>query len=571
MGILRGEMNLIMKKMVFLNKTNYLFVIAIMSSIIYAMFKVCTSFLQQLLIDAGIEGDNIKLKKFTIFCILYLILFLIIGLINAKIQALYRKKVTINYKRKMINSILHMKYEEYIKKNSAAYISSLTNDIAIIETDFVDGRVTILTEIIVLLVVVISMAVYNIKLLLIVALSLLLPFFVSLFTSKKALNLTSKVSNKNSGFVELVKDSLLGYSTIKSFRAENTIIDKINRFDNELEIEKAKLMGLSKKIVVVSEFCNLFITLIVFFAGVLFVIKKIMTIGQLMAFVQLLLFANYPLKVLPQLITKYISSKEIINKNNIENDNNDMDNDVDNDCIVSECGDIEYRNVSFNYNGLGNVLNNVNFSFEKGKIYAIAGLSGSGKTTLLSLLQKKYVNYSGEIFIGNKNIKNIDNIYNYFSVIQQDSFIFDDTIINNISMYNNYDAVQINNAIERSGLRELISQKSENYLCGENGVNLSGGEKQRISIARSLINNKEIIILDESTSHLDAITVNEIEKTILQLKGTTRFYITHSLNRSFLEQCDCILILKNGTISESGSFDDLIEKKGVFYSMFNIQ
>ena len=228
----------------------------------------------------------------------------------------------------------------------------------------------------------------------------------------------------------------------KRFRSINSylnrliciIIDKIDSYDKELETEKSKLKSLSLKIVVVSEFFNLFITLIVFFLGVFFVMNNEMTMGQLMAFVQLLMFANYPLKILPQLITKYAASKEIIRKNHIEIENKDLKN--DSECYIG--GNIEYKNVSFGYVSSANVLNDINFIFEKGKIYAIVGLSGSGKTTLTNLLQNKYDNYLGDIFIGNKNIRNIDNIYNYFSVIQQDSFVLDDTIINNITMYNNY-------------------------------------------------------------------------------------------------------------------------------------
>ncbi len=556
-----------MKKMNFLHKTGYLYLTAVVSSIIYALLKVCTSFLQQFVIDVGIQGDANRLKILSLFCVCYLIVFLILGIFNAKIQAYYKKKLVLSYKKNMLSSIMHMKYEEYAKNNSAKYISLLTNDISIIETDFVEGRVTIVTEIIVFVVAVLSMTVYNVKLLLITIACLIFPGLVSLFNSKKMLKITSVVSNKNSGFVKLVKDSLLGYSTIKSFRAENTIIDKINSYDKELETEKSKLKSLSLKIVVVSEFFNLFITLIVFFLGVFFVMNNEMTMGQLMAFVQLLMFANYPLKILPQLITKYTASKEIIRKNHIEIENKDLKN--DSDCYIG--GDIEYKNVSFGYVSSANVLNDINFIFEKGKIYAIVGLSGSGKTTLTNLLQNKYDNYLGDIFIGNKNIRNIDNIYNYFSVIQQDSFVLDDTIINNITMYNNYNSLQIKDAIVKAGLNNLISANGENYLCGENGSGLSGGEKQRISIARALINNKEIIILDESTSHLDAVTTNEIEKTILQLNGTTRLYITHSLNRSFLEQCDCIVVLKNGKIQEYGSFGDLIDKKGFFYSIYTIQ
>ena len=242
---------------------------------------------------------------------------------------------------------------------------------------------------------------------------------------------------------------------------------------------------------------------------------------------------------------------------------------IDNDIKFSE--DIVFDNVSFKYSDSNNyALKNISFKFENGKKYIIVGQSGSGKSTLLSLLQKFWTDYTGQIKIGNVDIKNIeeDAIYKNVSVVQQEVFIFDDTILNNLTMFSVFENRFLNRVIEQSQLGKLIREKGLEYNCGENGRNLSGGERQRIAIGRCLLQRTPIIIFDEATASLDNRTTKQIEEVLSEMEGITQIITSHRLNKEVLQKYDSILVMKNGVLIESGNFNELIENKGEFWALY---
>ena len=180
----------------------------------------------------------------------------------------------------------------------------------------------------------------------------------------------------------------------------------------------------------------------------------------------------------------------------------------------------------------------------------------------------------GEILINRNNINDLsaNSIYNSISYIHQNTFLFDDTFRNNITLYNKYTDEEILNVIRLAGLSDLV-EKLESGLdthIGENGSFLSGGEKQRIGIARALICKSNFLILDEATSSLDNITAHNIINTILNLKNTGNIIITHNLNENLLKQCDCIYVLKNGLLLEEGSLEQLLNNKGYFSELYKL-
>ena len=218
------------------------------------------------------------------------------------------------------------------------------------------------------------------------------------------------------------------------------------------------------------------------------------------------------------------------------------------------------------------MLHNVNFTFDAGKSYAIVGSSGSGKSTLLNLLMASHNGYAGFICYDATELRQIssESLYEMVSVVQQNVFIFNASIRDNITMFSDFPRKEVDRAIELSGLSKLIAERGEDYLCGENGSGLSGGEKQRISIARSLLKKSQVLLVDEATAALDAQTAFQVSNAILDLNGMTRIVVTHSLDENLLKRYDCVLTLKNGSITESGSFDELMANKGYFYSLFTV-
>ena len=234
---------------------------------------------------------------------------------------------------------------------------------------------------------------------------------------------------------------------------------------------------------------------------------------------------------------------------------------------------IKFDNVSFMYDKR-KVLDNVTFTFKKGGKYALVGKSGSGKSTLVKLLLKYYTNYEGNITIDNNNIKDLSftSLYSNISIIQQDVFMFDASLKENITLFYDYNTDEIYNSIVKSGMKDFVDilpDKEESHI-GENGNFISGGEKQRISIARSVIRNTPVLILDEATSSLDKETSYKIEKTLLDMKDLTIIFITHKLSEDLLNRCDEIIVMDDGKIVEAGNYLQLLENHNYFYNLYNI-
>ena len=181
-------------------------------------------------------------------------------------------------------------------------------------------------------------------------------------------------------------------------------------------------------------------------------------------------------------------------------------------------------------------------------------------------------NYSGKICYDGHEVKKIssESLYDIVSMIQQNVFVFNASIRNNITMFREFPTAEVDRAIELSGLSTLIAERGEDYLCGENGSGLSGGEKQRISIARSLLKHASVLLADEATAALDAQTAHQVTDVILSLTGVTRIVVTHTLEQAALRRFDGILVLKNGRIAESGTFDALMARKGYFYALYTV-
>lgn len=200
------------------------------------------------------------------------------------------------------------------------------------------------------------------------------------------------------------------------------------------------------------------------------------------------------------------------------------------------------------------------------------GASGSGKSTFLNLLMAGHGTYTGQICYDGHEVKNIssESLYDISSMIQQNVFIFNASIRDNITMFHEFPRAEVDRAIELSGLSMLVEDRGEDYLCGENGSGLSGGEKQRVSIARSLLKKSKVLLVDEATAALDAETAYQVSGSILSLEGVTGIVVTHTLDEALLRRYDGIIALKNGSIVESGTFDQLIAEKGYFYSLFTI-
>ncbi|MDU1003450.1 ABC transporter ATP-binding protein [Clostridium butyricum] len=234
-------------------------------------------------------------------------------------------------------------------------------------------------------------------------------------------------------------------------------------------------------------------------------------------------------------------------------------------------GDIEFKNVSFSYDKKSMVLNNLNLKFERGKVHALVGQSGVGKTTLIHLLLRLWNTSGGMIYFGKNEIKgvNIGDLRNKISLVSQNIFLLNDNIYNNIVLGNeNISKEKLDEILKQADIYDFINSLPEklNTMIGENGIKVSGGEKQRISIARALLRNSEILVFDEATSMLDNETEDNIISQLLAVfKNRTIILIAHRL--STVKNADVIYVLKDGQVIEKGSHKNLLEEKGIYYNL----
>ncbi len=451
-------------------------------------------------------------------------------------------------------------------------MSLINNDLEMLQGSYFMNLLALFQVIISFLSASLSITILNPYLGIIAIVFSFLPILVPYISTKK-LSIYKKIySDSLSIFMEKSKDLFSGMSIIKSFNAQpqSYNIYKDKNIDVEQSRYKFHRFSLIVDILsIIASYSAYFLTLAL---GIYLIMKDKITIGTFIASFQLLNLVSSPILALTSQISSFKSVKLIKKKvEDILNEKELIDNGKVLECFKKE---IKFHNVSFMYEDERKVLDNITFTLKKGGKYTLVGKSGSGKSTLAKLLLKYYNDYEGTIAIDNNDIKDIsfNSLYNNISIIQQDIFMFDASIRENITLFNNYSTDEIYNSIDKSGLKDFIDilpNKAESYI-GENGSFISGGEKQRISIARSIIRNTPIIILDEATSSLDKETSYNIEKTLLDIEDLTVIFITHKLSEDLLNSCDEIIVMDDGKIVEEGTYLQLLKNRNYFYNLYNV-
>ena len=502
---------------------------------------------------------------FLILLVASVVMYIIIIILKPKFQ----KKAIMQYKNNIYERILNKSIANFNKQNSSTYISALTNDVNKIETDYLFSAFDLITHITLFLCTIVIMLIYS-PLLTIAGIVLsLLPFVGAIIVGGKLAFHEKQISDQNASFMHFIKDNLVGFSTIKVFKSEQKIKELFVKNNNVLESKKAS----KTKTIALMEMVQIILSTVsqfgVFFIGAYISIKTgDITPSVIVLFVQLMNYIISPLMEIPTLLSKRLACKPLFKKiDNIiktEYENNQGKE-------IENVNEITISNLKFMFEDKV-ILNEINYEFKKNKSYAIVGTSGSGKTTLINLLLGKYNDYTGNIYYNKTDLKeiSIDALFEISSFVEQNVFVFDDSIINNITMYSNVDETLLNEVIVKSGLDTLIKEKGNDYRCGENGCNLSGGEKQRISIARALVKKSQLLLLDEATSALDNETSSTITNNLLSIDNTMKIMITHRLDEELLTKFDEIIVMKNGSIVEYGTYKELMENNATFKSLVEL-
>lgn len=555
----------------FYRNNKLLFVLCLLLTIIGVGITLVFAFLIQYLLDIASSGNAAELPNALYLALGLLVGSFVINILTLRCKWAFIKKAMLQYKNEAFQIIASKNISSFASETTSSYLSILTNDATVIEESYLRSIFSISGLSVSFLGAIALMFWYNWLMTLIVLFSCALPIGISILFAGKIAALQKEISNKNEGFVAVIKDILSGFTVIKSFRAENVALKLYQDKNRQVENEKEKVRNSEGTLTVLSQEAGSVLQIGIFIVGTILSLNGKMTVGVVIAFVQLMNNVMEPIQVLPTLYAKRKAANALIEKmEHYANSNEVVDGDTEIDSLNHG---IEFKELSFAYdNKAEKALDTINLHFEQGKSYALVGESGSGKSTLLKLLLRSYLDYDGNILIDNVELNNINtsSLYNLLAIVQQDVFIFNGTIKDNITLYQDVKEDKLNKAIQAAGLNSLIDKRGLDFACGENGNKLSGGEKQRISIARALLKDTQLFLMDEATSALDAETAQTVLHQILSLTELTRIIITHNLKKSDLIKFDQIVVLKDGQIVEKGTYQQLMAKKDYFYSLCTI-
>lgn len=556
----------------FFYKNIPIFCLAVFAALAAGSLNLILSWIiQQLMDTAAGESGALSFRTLLLISAGFVLLCAGLSLLDYASQPRFLERAMRQYKDFAFKKLIGKSISSFRDESAAGYLSALTNDAASIETNYLAQMLAMITKAVTFVGALLLMCRYSLLMTAIAAGLTVLPLIASLLTGNRLQTVESRVSERNGEFTAALSDCLAGFTVVKNFRAEREIFRLFAQSNKALEHEKFTGRRIKTLVGMIGAVTGIFAQLGVFIAGVYLSMKGgSMTPGAVVLFVNLMNFIISPIAELPGLLACRKAALGLVDKlaAALERSSSREGSETLNRL---EHG-IRLENVSFAYEPGKTVLHGINAEFEAGRAYALVGGSGSGKSTLLNLLMAAETNYSGHILADGIELSDIstESLYGTMAAIQQNVFVFNASIKDNVSMFRDFPKTEMDEAIARAHLGALIRERGEDYLCGENGSGLSGGEKQRISIARSLLKKSSVLLADEVTAALDAQTAHRVSSDILDLQGITRIVVTHTLEESLLRRYDKIFVLRGGRIEEAGSFADLMANKGYFYALFTV-
>ena len=478
----------------------------------------------------------------------------------------------------MLKSFIKADTEIIESKHSGKYISNLNFDVNQITRMLAEAFLSIFKDGLTLIGLLCVMFLQNWKLSLIAIIMIPLASITAKILGKRMSKISTQAQEKSGDLNRYLIDLFKNHKIIKIFQRENYEENRSESFVNDLKEKSAKISAVYIRSAPVMEILTgIMIAILIFYSGKL-IISGELAINNFFSFLAAMMLAYQPVKTLTKVniaIAQGFAAAErilpIIDINNEINLNEDKDK-----LNISE-GNIIFDNINFTYksNLANKVLQNISVEFNGGKMTALVGHSGSGKSTLLNMIPRIYAPTSGNIRLDDQDISkfNLSSLRSQISIVDQNTTLFDDTVLNNIK-YARPEASneEVLEAAKQSMCKEFINNLENGFetMIGENGVKLSGGEKQRLSIARAFLKKSKIILLDEATSSLDSETEEKIQKALSQLiLNKTTIVIAHRL--STILNSDNIYVVDNGKIVDSGKHEELLAQSKVYKNFYERQ
>ena len=478
----------------------------------------------------------------------------------------------------MLKSFIQADTQFIENKHTGKYISNLTFDVSMITNLLTNSLLNLFKDGLTLIGLLFVMFYQNWKLALVAMIMIPLASAMARSLGKRIRKVTTEATEKSGLLTTYLIEIFKNHKLIKIFQTEEYENNRAKKYIDELK-EKSKKIGIIfvRATPIMETLTGIMIAILIFYSGKLILNNEI-DISSFFSFLAAMMLAYQPVRSLATLnigVNQGIAAAKRIlpivdNENKITDKNDDK-------ALQLSKGTIEFKEVSFKYNKntQGPILKSVNLTIEGGKMTALVGHSGAGKSTIMNLIPRFYDRIDGDIIIDGSSIykAKIKSLRKNISLVSQDTTLFDDTIKNNIAYANqNVKEQNIFEAAKLSFAEDFINKLPDRYdtIIGENGVRLSGGEKQRLSIARAMLKDSKIILLDEATSSLDAETENKIQKAInFLIKDRTTLVIAHRL--STILNSDKIYVVDNGSIVDEGKHDELIKNSKIYKNFYEKQ
>ena len=558
------------------------FVLVFITIMASAIVGLLPSIITGRIVDDALVGRNMKLLiQLLIYALIALTASQVIGILQSYINAWISQKIIFDMKNQMYKHLEYMPHSFFATEKQGDIITRMNTDISGVSTVIsgtLSSSVSNVATVVTTLAALFSMS-WQLALVGVAIIPLLI--LPTRSAGRKRYDIASQSQAKNDEMNQVINETLSvsGSMLVKLFTREKKEYDKFVAINDEVTKLSLKEARTGRLFHVMMGMFTQVGPLLIYFAGGLFIIRNIdpaLTVGTITAMVALINRLYRPVESLLNVQVDFTRSLALFTRifdyldreNTIQSPEDGKKPDVTNQPI-------EYEHVRFGYDPETIILEDVNFTVPGGQMYAIVGPSGSGKSTVVNLIPRLYDVNSGAVRVAGVDVRDFDLEYlrQNIGMVTQDTYLFNGSVLDNL-LYAKDDATQeeIEAACKAANIHDFIASQPDGYntVVGNRGLKLSGGEKQRLSIARVILKDPKILILDEATSALDSISESSIQNAMETLmKGRTSIVIAHRL--STILQADQILVVKDGVIKEQGTHDELLEKGGVYNELYETQ
>ena len=486
------------------------------------------------------------------------------------------QSVIIDIRAAVFKKLQRLSVSFYDKNKTGTIMSYVTNDVNALQSAMVENTIEMITEGFILIGSVVAMIYLDWRLTLFTVCTFPVVLWFMEFFGKKIRKTGGRIQECTADITSVLQESVASARVIKSFVREDYEVDRFdveNKANFRANMKNAQLMATLTP--VVELVAAIGVTMIIWYGGNN-VINGTITAGSLVAFLTYAVNISNPIKRLTRVIgniQKALAAAQRVFM--IIDMPEEIAESRDAKQLPEVSGKVEFQNVSFAYNDKGNVITDLSFSVKPGEVIAIVGPSGAGKSTIANLLPRFYDVNKGDIKIDGHSVREVtlDSLREQVGIVPQETMLFNGSVYNNI-LYGRLDATkeEIEAAAKAANAHDFIMQLTDGYetKLGDRGVNLSGGQRQRIAIARAILKNPRILILDEATAALDTESERVVQEALDRLMvGRTSFVIAHRL--STVKNADKILVLEKGNLVESGTHDELLALDGLYAHLYKIQ